>query len=376
MKNKKLVLTIIAVAVLSISVIAGTYAYFTATVNDSTSDNITVTSGSLSLTLNDMDVTSLTSWAITPSDLSRTLYLRVTNNSPIAVYAKLLFRGLTNTYSEYLVYTLEQVNQNKTSLSPTKVLKNQVRVPASASASNAEMANYISVPAGQTYYYKLTIEYLYSTTVNQSSDVGKKFYTGFGLEESGKPTQIISKAGSNLATGDKIAIGDQNFWVISNTSGTVRALAEYNINVGSNKNTSVPEGLQHSTVRGWLQSGTKYGNVVFGSSDIYSISIVKGYIDNYVALLNNTYGTNITGDAITKAELESPLGCNRSSTTCSGSSYPWVYTTSYWTKSFEYMDDIENILTISSDGEFSTEVDMNRTLFGVRPVIIISESAF
>ena len=373
MGRRKMVLTVIVGAVLLISVIAGTYAFFTATVNDSTSDNITVTSGSLSLTLNDMDVTSLTTWNITPSDLSRTLYLRVTNNSPISVYAKLLFKGLTNTYSEYLVYTLEQVNQNKTSLNPTKVLKNQVGVPASASASNQEMANYISVPAGQTYYYKLTIEYLYSTTVNQSNDVGKKFYTGFGLEESSKPTKIISKAGSNLALGDKIAIGDQNFWVISNTSGTIRALAEYNINVGSNKNTSVLDGLQHSTIRGDYSGGTKYGNVGFGTSSIYSISTVKSLIENYVALLNSTYGTNVTGDAITKAELESPLGCSSSSHTCSGSSYPWVMTTSYWTRS---AGNGSLVWGVRLNGDFSDNNSFNNNNYlGVRPVIVISESS-
>ena len=378
MKNKKLVLTIIAVAVLSVSVIAGTYAYFTATVNDSTSDNITVTSGSLSLTLNDMDVTSLTSWAITPSDLSRTLYLRVTNNSPISVYAKLLFRGLTNTYSEYLVYTLEQVNQNKTSLNPTKVLRSHVRVPESASASNQEMANYISVPAGQTNYYKLTIEYLYSTTVNQSSDVGKKFYTGFGLEEGTKPAHIISKAGSNLTTEDKIAIGYENFWVISNTSGTIRALAEYNINVESNKNPSVPEGLQHSTVGGWLQSGTKYGTVAFASStqhgtdySSYEGSILQSYINAYATLLNDIYGTSITGDAITADEIKSL--CNLTGGGACANTYPWVYTTSYWSGS---AFSANNVWCVSSNGFFSFSSYANGSSFGVRPVIIISESAF
>ena len=373
MKNKKLVLTIIAVAVLLISVIAGTYAFFTATVNDSTSDTVTVTSGSLSLTLNDMDVTSLTTWNITPSDLSRTLYLRLTNNSPIEVYAKLLFRGLTNTYSEYLVYTLEQVNQNKTSLSTPKVLKSQVRVPASTSDSNQEMANYISVPAGQTYYYKLTIQYLYSTTVNQSSDVGKKFYTGFGLEEGIEPVRIISKAGSNLETGDKIAIGDQYFWVISNTSGTVRALAEYNINVGSNKNTSVPEGLQHSTVRGYYSGRTKYGNVRFSySGTSYSQSLVKGYIDDYVALLNSTHGTSITGDAVTADEIKSL--CNLTGSGTCANTNPWVYTTSYWTGSV--YGSAGNVWHVYSYGNFNGVHYGTDSMFGVRPVIIISESAF
>ena len=372
MKNKKLVLTTIAIAILLLSAITVTYAFFTISVNDSSSDTVTVTSGSLSLTLNDMDVTSFTTWAITPSDLSRILYLRVTNNSPIEVYAKLLFRGLTNTYSEYLVYTLEQVNQNKTSLNPTKVLKNQVRVPASASASTQEMANYISIPAGQTYYYKLTIEYLYSTTVNQSSDVGKKFYTGFGLEEGIEPVRIISKAGSNLALGDKIAIGDENFWVISNTSGTVRALAEYSNNVGSNKNTSVTEGLQHSTVGGYLQSGTMYGNVAFSnSSTSYSTSTVKGYIDDYASLLNSSYGTNVTGDAITQDELTNIFGCedfDRCPRTVGSTDTSWIYTTSYWSGSVEYV--------VFSNGYFSCEDYDDATRLGARPVIIISESAF
>ena len=387
-ERRKLVLTIIAIAVLSISVIAGTYAYFTATVNDSTSDNITVTSGSLSLTLNDMDVTSLTTWNITPSDLSRTLYLRVTNNSPIEVYAKLLFKGLTNTYSEYLVYTLEQVNQNKTSLSTPKVLKNQVRVPASASASNQEMANYIIVPAGQTYYYKLTIQYLYSTTVNQSSDVGKKFYTGFGLEEGSEPpVRIISKVGNSLALGDKIAIGDQNFWVISNTSGTVRALAEYNLYVGQIyhnegkestyieiSNSATGYGLQNSNARGWVSGEsdavgvTKFANI--GTS--YSASIVKGYIDDYAALLNSTYGTSITGDAITADEIKSL--CNLTEQGTCSNTYPWVYTTSYWTGSA--YDTWLPMWVVSSDGGLEIAGFDNGESYGVRPVIIISESAF
>ena len=182
-----MVLTVIVVAVLLISVIAGTYAFFTATVNDSTSDTVTVTSGSLSLTLNDMDVTSLTTWNITPSDLSRTVYIRLTNNSPISVDARILFRGLTNTYSEYLVYTVEEVNSNKTSLSTPNILIDQKRVPASTSASNKTMVNRITLASNTTKYYKVTIQYLYSTTINQSSDVGKTFYTGFGLEENTSP---------------------------------------------------------------------------------------------------------------------------------------------------------------------------------------------
>ena len=390
MKNKKLIVKIIAIAVLSISVIAGKYVYFTATVNDGASDTVTVTSGSLSLTLNDREVTSLTTWTITPSDLSRTLYLRVTNNSPISVYAKLLFRELTNTYSEYLVYTLEQVNKNKTSLNPTNVLKSQVRVPESASASNQEMANGLSIPAGQTYYYKLTIQCLYSRTVNQSSYVGKKFYTGFGLEEGSEPpVRIISKAGSNLATGDKIAIGDQNFWVISNTDGTIRALAEYNLYVGQIyddyegtyteiSSSEAGYGLQSSDAKGRVSaSSTWIGTVPFASTtqhgtndSSYEGSILQSYINDYVALLNSTYGANVTGDAITEKELKRL--CKPFRDFCTDP-YPWEYTTSYWSRS---ADDFDAAWIVFSGGGIYFNGDFsNDNNFGVRPVIVISESS-
>ena len=190
MTRKQRIATIAFASILLLSVISITYAFFTVSVNDTTSDNVTVTSGSLSLTLNDMDVHSLTTWNITPSDLSRTLYLSVTNNSPISVDARILFRGLTNTYSEYLVYTVEEVNSNKANLNTPNILINQKRVPASASSSNKTMVNRITLTSNVTKYYKVTIQYLYLTTVNQSSDANKKFYTGFGLEENSDPTAL------------------------------------------------------------------------------------------------------------------------------------------------------------------------------------------
>ena len=237
MGRRKMVLTVIVGAVLLISVIAGTYAFFTATVNDSTSDNITVTSGSLSLTLNDMDVTNLTTWNITPSDLSRTLYLRVTNNSPISVDARLLFRGLTNTYSEYLVYSVEEVTSGKVNLNPRNVLINQARVPASTSASNKTMVYKFNVSANTTQYYKLTIEYLYSETVNQSSDVGKKFYTGFGLEE-GLSKSYETLSALNLTLGS----GTPNFAFASPSSESNVCLYNGNI-VGTGTTSSACENI-------------------------------------------------------------------------------------------------------------------------------------
>ena len=215
MSNKKLVLTIIGISILSISVITSAYAYFTASVNDNTSENAGMTSGNLSLTLNDMDMANLTAWAMSPSDLSRSVYLSITNNSPISVDARLLFNGLTNTYSDYLVYSVEEVTSGQANLNPRNILVNKQRVPSSASAYRT-MVNRITMPANTTKYYKLTIEYIYSDTVNQTSDLGKTFYTGFSIEESYNPADKTFTA-LNLTLGT----GTPNFNNISPGDGTV-----------------------------------------------------------------------------------------------------------------------------------------------------------
>jgi len=152
-------------------------------------------------------------------------------------------------------------------------------------------------------------------------------------ERKTSPYTVISQAGASLTTGDKIAIGDENFWVISNTNGTIRALAEYNINVGSNKNPSVAEGVQDESVKGNTFSGTSYGTIAFSNSGTsYSGSLLEGYINDYIDKLEDDYGVSgISGDAITLNELET-LGCSSSSNSCSEAP-SWVHTTSYWSGS-------------------------------------------
>ena len=204
-------------------------------------------------------------------------------------------------------------------------------------------------------------------------------------------TRIISKAGSNLATGDKIAIGDENFWVISNISGTVRALAEYNLYVGSIYNSSGTKirdissseagyGLQNSNAKGSVSGANKVATVPFASTtqhgtnySSYEGSILQSYINNYISTINNIYGTNVTGDAITKEELESPLGCAGSSFyTCNNSNYSWVKTTSYWSGSAYDSYDVWGVFAYGRFDIYYYTIDY---YFGVRPVIVISESS-
>jgi len=191
----------------------------------------------------------------------------------------------------------------------------------------------------------------------------------FGIKTS--PYTVISQAGSSLTTGDKIAIGDENFWVISNTNGTIRALAEYNINVGDNKNPNVAEGLQDESVRGYWDGHTTYGNVAFSNNGTsYSGSLLEGYINDYIDKLESEYAVSgISGDALTLSEFET-LGCSSIMYNCDEAP-SWVYTTSYWLGSVNSYDYVWNVDSDSYSGDHEYYEDSN---FGVRPVVVISES--
>jgi len=199
--------------------------------------------------------------------------------------------------------------------------------------------------------------------------------------------RVISQAGATLTTGDKIALGDENFWVISNTNGTIRALAEYNLYVGNIYNSSCNKvgeisssatgyGLQNSSAKGYYSGDSQYvGVVAFASGSqhgtdysSYSGSLVEGYINDYIDYLESEYGVSgISGDAITRSELET-LGCSSIFYSCSGAP-SWVYTTSYWSGS---ASDEWYVWRVYSDADFAS-FD-NVCDMGVRPIIEFDES--
>ena len=215
-----------------------------------------------------------------------------------------------------------------------------------------------------------------------------------------------------LEVGQRIAIGDEVFRFIRYTStsgnlnecggetgtstacadatnGDIRALAEYNLYVGriytsSSTYTDITKasnpneyGKQNSTAIGYPgdESYPRIGTTPFSSDSVkgtnyssYTGSIVEDYVEEYVQYLSDEYDATVSGGLITKAELES-LGCSSSS--CSSSTYPWIYTTSYWSGSplaTSY------VWIVTSDASFRSNIYRNDYNFGVRPVITISAS--
>ena len=218
---------------------------------------------------------------------------------------------------------------------------------------------------------------------------------------------------STFSIGDRIAIGDEVFRFIRYTStsgslnecggesgtstacgdatnGDIRALAEYNLYVGryytaSSTYTDITKssnpseyGKQNSSAIGWQTGGgyPRIGTTPFSSADVkgtnyssYTGSIVEDYVEEYVQYLSDEYDATVSGGLITKAELEY-LECSSSSYSCSSSSYPWVYTTSYWSGS-PY--NTYSVWRVDSSGIFNDNF-YSFASFGVRPVITISKS--
>ena len=201
--------------------------------------------------------------------------------------------------------------------------------------------------------------------------------------------KVVLVSGNIDEVGSEVAIGDEHFYVISSTDSTVTMLSKYNLYVGGVYNRgwtaygAEATGKQDSTMLGYVSGQSiKNGTTVFSSdtqkgtnySD-YSGSIVEGYVNNYKTILESEYGVDVVeARLITKDELTSEeIGCSATDCTCTESAYPWIYSTSYWSGS---AGNTFNAWRVSSDGHFRDDRYNRDSIFGVRPVIIISKSNF
>ena len=196
------------------------------------------------------------------------------------------------------------------------------------------------------------------------------------------PAKVIS--GDLDTVGSEICIDTECFYVISSTIDTVTMLAKYNLYVGNSVDSdwnvtplASPTGKQSELASGWIDGADEcYGTTAF-SNDIstYEGSIVEGYVNNYETILESEYGVDVVeARLITKDELTSDeIGCSADDYTCTRSSYPWIYSTSYWSGS---ANSTFYVWSVRSNGLFNYGIYSYDNSFGVRPVIIISRSNF
>ena len=221
---------------------------------------------------------------------------------------------------------------------------------------------------------------------------------GSGTTPTGIATYPTGKTKETVVAGDKVTIGTEEFYVVKHSGSDLVLLAHYNLNVGDNKKSGATEGLQDSEVKGWVSSGTKYGNVTFSSTNYWNGKVGTDYAGSYCSSNTYTAGTNCAyvydsnsnlktyvdayktklegmGQTVKEARLlrveeAFELGCGNGAWSCKDSpanAPSWVYETSYWLGSAYYTG---YLWRVYSDGGFSYS-DYTSTPFGVRPVIVI-----
>ena len=219
------------------------------------------------------------------------------------------------------------------------------------------------------------------------------------IQSDGSGSSVIDNGVYNpYKIGNEKCINSECFYVISSNDNTVTMLAKYNLYAGIKvididfekyelKSETINYTLlrQNSDAIGYKGDNNVYnfpwiGTIPFSNSTKhgtketdYSGSIVEEYVNKYKNTIES-FGINVvSARLITKEELVDIFGCNESERTCKDSSYPWIYSTTYWTQSAE---DSSYVWSVYSKGSFvgswySEEVEM-----GVRPVIVISKDYF
>ena len=206
--------------------------------------------------------------------------------------------------------------------------------------------------------------------------------------------------GSIEDIGTVVTIGSEQFYTIGTEGDNVKLLSMYNLNVG-NKVTAYdfntlditmapianPTGLQSSDAIGFRvdENGMPahlpwIGTVAFATEDKhgtnysdYSGSLIETYVNDYEVAIE-AMGVDVeSARLITKDELVNTFGCNESENICTGSAYPWIYATTYWSGSA--YDPID-VWYVYSNGYFDYSLYNFGSNFGVRPVITISKSLF
>ena len=278
---------------------------------------------------------------------------------------------LTSEQAKYIKY--EVTYENGESISTKQTLKKGTSTPIKVRVEYRKDLVASDLPSSATELsLKLTLVYVQSDG------------TGTTVKDNGVAASNVSANGDINAIGTVVTIGDQQFYTIGTEGDNVKLLSMYNLYVGGVYNSGwtaygdEATGKQDSTMLGYVsRQSIRNGTTAFSNKNsTYEGSIVEGYVNNYKTILESDYGVDVVeARLITKDELTSEeIGCSATDYTCTGSAYPWIYSTTYWSGS---ANDTNLVWSVSSSGTFISGSGYdNDYAFGVRPVIIISKSNF
>lgn len=186
-----------------------------------------------------------------------------------------------------------------------------------------------------------------------------------------------------ISIGDSVQIGTEGFYVISSENDSqVTLLAMYNLYAGQTFDGSgycdldpalAAIGLQSPLAKGLMEKHPSIGVVRFDVKEDavrYETADIKGYVDNYVKLLNDRYQVEATGSILSEQELMD-LGYNNADTPLG------LKDTTYWLADVIIKSQWNQAKIASGSAERILIWDQsNGFIAGVRPKLQIPRSAF
>ena len=333
----------------------------------------------------------------------------VTTTVPTLTSGKsLTFSTTLNMPGDFYEFTVDVVNSGSIDAMIEKVTKTPELTADQAKylkyevsyANGESIANKQEIAAGVTMPIKVRVEYRKDLVASDlptgqvvldlslTLDYIQSDSTGTTVKDNGV-LKLATANGSLDAIGTIVTIGDQQFYTIGTEGDNVKLLSMYNLYVGGVYNSGLTAygdeatGKQDSTMLGYVSGQSiRNGTTAFSSStqkgtnySDYSGSIVEEYVNNYKTILESDYGVDVVeARLISYDELTSEeIGCSVDGYTCTGSAYPWIYSTSYWSGS---ASNAISVWYVYSNGPFDVDNCRYAYNFGVRPVIIISKSNF
>ncbi len=182
-RKKIFILGLCAITIVLTSTI-GTYAYFMTNLGREEKQELTITSGVLALVFEDnsdgINATLSLGESVTKE-------FKIRNTGTQDVTTNMLFSDMINTYmKESLSYRLEyktDINGEWTSVETTNS-----NIPQSEISKDKNLAENLTIPAGATYYYRLTITFN-DLDINQNDDIDAIFTSKFKIGEAISPSK-------------------------------------------------------------------------------------------------------------------------------------------------------------------------------------------
>ena len=191
-------------------------------------------------------------------------------------------------------------------------------------------------------------------------------------EEKNKSKPGIVVIGSGTEIGDLISFGDERFYVISNNSETITMLAEFSININTNRQDATASGTAFAYEAYWVENynlKTKYGSsypayVYDSNSNLYQ------YNENYESYLKSLGVISADVKVISFEQLVE-LGCQAGGSCSSAPEWviPGYY---YWTGSaFNHY----NLWVLTGYDYLTDDIDSQYSdSWRLRPVLTVSKS--